>query len=80
MILCAKSGVFYFIVDHLKNSLFKEMKANGYYTGTYPFNKGAYHSGHAYETLRVDRIIQPQELGYQVNCKITYGQSAPMIC
>ncbi|MEY0663521.1 LTA synthase family protein [Providencia rettgeri] len=60
-----KSGVFYFIVDHLKNSLFKEMKANGYYTVVLtPFNKGAYHSGHAYETLGVDRIIQPQELGY----------------
>lgn len=60
-----KSGVFYFIVDHLNNSLFKEMKANGYYTVVLtPFNKGAYHSGHAYETLGVDRIIQPQELGY----------------
>lgn len=60
-----KSGVFYFIVDNLKNSLFKEMKANGYYTVVLtPFNKGAYHSGHAYETLGVDRIIQPQELGY----------------
>ncbi|MGO2347611.1 MAG: sulfatase-like hydrolase/transferase, partial [Providencia sp.] len=46
-------------------SLFKEMKANGYYTVVLtPFNKGAYHSGHAYETLGVDRIIQPQELGY----------------
>ena len=44
-----KSGVFYFIVDNLKNSLFKEMKANGYYTVVLtPFNKGAYHSGHAY--------------------------------
>ncbi|MEQ4713818.1 LTA synthase family protein [Providencia alcalifaciens] len=60
-----KSGVFYFIVDNLKNSLLKEMKANGYYTVVLtPFNKGAYHSGHAYETLGVDRIIQPQELGY----------------
>ncbi|MTB67233.1 sulfatase-like hydrolase/transferase [Providencia sp. wls1943] len=60
-----KSGVFYFVVDHLNNSLFKEMKANGYYTVVLtPFNKGAYHSGHAYETLGVDRIIQPQELGY----------------
>ncbi|MBP6121635.1 MULTISPECIES: LTA synthase family protein [Providencia] len=60
-----KSGVFYFIVDNLNNSLFKEMKANGYYTVVLtPFNRGAYHSGHAYETLGVDRIIQPQELGY----------------
>lgn len=60
-----KSGVFYFIADHLNNSLFKEMKANGYYTVVLtPFNRGAYHSGHAYETLGVDRIIQPQELGY----------------
>ncbi|EKT53670.1 LTA synthase family protein [Providencia burhodogranariea] len=60
-----KSGVFYFIVDHLNNSLFKEMKANGYYTVVLtPFNRGAYHSGHAYEMLGVDRIIQPQELGY----------------
>ncbi|MTC59915.1 sulfatase-like hydrolase/transferase [Providencia rustigianii] len=60
-----KSGVFYFVVDHLNHGLFKEMKANGYYTVVLtPFNKGAYHSGHAYETLGVDRIIQPQELGY----------------
>ncbi len=60
-----KSGVFYFIVDHLNNSLFKEMKANGYYTVVLtPFNRGAYHSGHAYQMLGVDRIIQPQELGY----------------
>ncbi|MEX9862379.1 MAG: LTA synthase family protein [Pseudomonadota bacterium] len=60
-----KSGVFYFIVDHLNNSLFKEMKANGYYTVVLtPFNRGAYHSGHAYQMLDVDRIIQPQELGY----------------
>lgn len=60
-----KSGVFYFIVDHLNNSLFKEMKANGYYTVVLtPFNRGAYHSGHAYEVLGVDRVIQPQELGY----------------
>lgn len=41
------------------------MKANGYYTVVLtPFNRGAYHSGHAYQTLGVDRIIQPQELGY----------------
>ncbi|HEF8771820.1 LTA synthase family protein [Providencia manganoxydans] len=60
-----KSGVFYFIVDHLNNSLFKEMKANGYYTVVLtPFNRGAYHSGHAYQMLGVDRIIQPQELGH----------------
>lgn len=60
-----KSGVFYFIADHLNNSLFKEMKANGYYTVVLtPFNRGAYHSGHAYQMLGVDRIIQPQELGY----------------
>ncbi|EKT61357.1 LTA synthase family protein [Providencia sneebia] len=60
-----KSGVFYFIVDHLNNSLFKEMKANGYYTVVLtPFNRGAYHSGYAYNTLGVDKIIQPQELGY----------------
>ncbi|MBS9436758.1 LTA synthase family protein [Photorhabdus noenieputensis] len=60
-----KNAVFYFIVDHLKYSLFREMKQNGYYTVVLtPFNKSSYHSGHAYQTLGVDRIIQPQELGY----------------
>ncbi|WP_391528218.1 sulfatase-like hydrolase/transferase [Photorhabdus akhurstii] len=60
-----KNAVFYFIVDHLKYSLFHEMKQNGYYTVVLtPFNKSSYHSGHAYQTLGVDRIIQPQELGY----------------
>ncbi|WP_099117430.1 LTA synthase family protein [Xenorhabdus ishibashii] len=60
-----KNAVFYFVVDHLKNSLFRAMKDNGYYTVVLtPFNKSAYHAGHAYKTLGVDRIIQPQELGY----------------
>ncbi|WP_045973230.1 LTA synthase family protein [Xenorhabdus doucetiae] len=60
-----KNAVFYFVVDHLKNSLFHAMKDNGYYTVVLtPFNKSAYHAGHAYKTLGVDRIIQPQELGY----------------
>ncbi|WP_446470137.1 LTA synthase family protein [Xenorhabdus stockiae] len=60
-----KNGVFYFVVDHLQNSLFRTMKDNGYYTVVLtPFNKSAYHAGHAYQTLGVDRIIQPQELGY----------------
>ncbi|AYA41608.1 sulfatase-like hydrolase/transferase [Xenorhabdus nematophila] len=60
-----KNAVFYFVVDHLQNSLFHTMKENGYYTVVLtPFNKSAYHAGHAYKTLGVDRIIQPQELGY----------------
>ncbi|MEX0445696.1 LTA synthase family protein [Xenorhabdus sp. SGI246] len=60
-----KNSVFYFVVDHLQNSLFHAMKDNGYYTVVLtPFNKSAYHAGHAYQTLGVDRIIQPQELGY----------------
>ncbi|MDX7992046.1 LTA synthase family protein [Xenorhabdus littoralis] len=60
-----KNAVFYFVVDHLRNSLFRAMKDNGYYTVVLtPFNKSAYHAGHAYKTLGVDRIIQPQELGY----------------
>ncbi len=60
-----KNSVFYIVVDHLKNSLFRAMKDNGYYTVVLtPFNKSAYHAGHAYKTLGVDRIIQPQELGY----------------
>ncbi|CDG89601.1 conserved hypothetical protein; putative membrane protein [Xenorhabdus bovienii str. feltiae Florida] len=60
-----KNAVFYFVVDHLQNSLFRAMKDNGYYTVVLtPFNKSAYHAGHAYKTMGVDRIIQPQELGY----------------
>ncbi len=60
-----KNAVFYSVVDHLQNSLFRAMKDNGYYTVVLtPFNKSAYHAGHAYKTLGVDRIIQPQDLGY----------------
>ncbi|PWC14313.1 phosphoethanolamine transferase [Brenneria roseae subsp. americana] len=60
-----KNAVFYTVIDHIAASLFQEMKANGYYTVVLtPFNKSAYHAGHAYQTLGVDRIIQPQELGY----------------
>ncbi|MBS0849773.1 LTA synthase family protein [Citrobacter sp. JGM124] len=60
-----KNSVFYSAVDHLNDSLFKQMKANGYYTVVLtPFNKSAYNAGHAYKQMGVDKIIQPQELGY----------------
>lgn len=60
-----KNSVFYSAVDHLDDSLFKQMKANGYYTVVLtPFNKSAYNAGHAYKQMGVDKIIQPQELGY----------------
>ncbi|WP_369790772.1 LTA synthase family protein [Rouxiella sp. WC2420] len=60
-----KNAVFYSVIDHVNDSLFKQMKANGYYTVIItPFNKSAYNAGHAYKMMGVDKIIQPQELGY----------------
>ncbi|MBP2171376.1 phosphoglycerol transferase MdoB-like AlkP superfamily enzyme [Erwinia toletana] len=60
-----KNAVFYSIIDHVNDSLFKQMKANGYYTVVLtPFNKSAYNARHAYTMMGVDKIIQPQELGY----------------
>lgn len=60
-----KMAVYYSVVPHLKTSLFKVLKENGYKTIILtPFNKSAYHGGDAYTSLGVDRIIQPQELGY----------------
>ncbi|GFN47439.1 sulfatase domain-containing hypothetical protein [Candidatus Regiella insecticola] len=60
-----KNSVFYSVVDHLSDSLFKQMKDNGYYTVVLtPFNKSAYNANHAYKIMGADKIIQPQELGY----------------
>lgn len=60
-----KSAVFYTAIDHVHDSLFKQLKKNGYYTVVLtPFNKSAYNAGHAYHMMGVDKIIQPQELGY----------------
>ncbi|MEZ2685946.1 sulfatase-like hydrolase/transferase [Proteus vulgaris] len=60
-----KNSVFYFVVDNLNESLFRRLKAEGYYTVLLtPFNRSAYHAGYAYEQMGVDEIIQPQELGY----------------
>ncbi|MBG6017292.1 LTA synthase family protein [Proteus mirabilis] len=60
-----KNSVFYFVVDKLNESLFRQLKSQGYYTVLLtPFNRNAYHAGYAYEKLGVDEIIQPQELGY----------------
>lgn len=60
-----KNSVFYSVVDHLNDSLFKQMKDNGYYTVVLTtFNKSAYKANHAYKIMRTDKIIEPQELGY----------------
>ncbi|MGV3345574.1 sulfatase-like hydrolase/transferase [Enterobacteriaceae bacterium LUAb1] len=60
-----KNAVFYSAIDHISDSLFRQMKDNGYYTVVLtPFNKSAYNAGHAYRAMGVDKIIQPQELGY----------------
>ncbi|NBM01532.1 LTA synthase family protein [Proteus sp. G2671] len=60
-----KNSVFYFVVDNLNESLFRQLKAEGYYTVLLtPFNRSAYHAGYAYEKMGIDEIIQPQELGY----------------
>lgn len=60
-----KNAVFYFIVDNLNDNLFRQLKSQGYYTVLLtPFNRNAYHAGYAYQKMGVDKIIQPQELGY----------------
>lgn len=65
-----KNSVFYFVVDNLNESLFRQLKAEGYYTVLLtPFNRSAYHAGYAYGEMGVDEIIQPQELGYPGSLK-----------
>lgn len=60
-----KNAVFYTIVPHVKNSLFHELKKNGYYTVVLtPMNDMNYNAGQAYQNLGVDLILQPQDLGY----------------
>ncbi|OAT29369.1 LTA synthase family protein [Proteus myxofaciens] len=60
-----KNSVFYFVVDNLQESLFRQLKSQGYYTVLLtPFNRNAYHAGYAYEKMGIDEIIQPQQLGY----------------
>ncbi|QAV23098.1 LTA synthase family protein [Proteus hauseri] len=60
-----KNSVFYFVVDNLNESLFRQLKSEGYYTVLLtPFNRSAYHAGYAYGEMGIDEIIQPQELGY----------------
>ena len=61
MILVPRKMRFYSVIDHVNDSLFKQMKANGYYTVVLtPFNKSAYNAGHAYTMMGVDKIIQPR--------------------
>jgi phosphoglycerol transferase MdoB-like AlkP superfamily enzyme len=61
----AKSAVFYTVTPHLKHSLFRELRRDGYRTVVLtPFNKSAYHAASAYADLGVDVVLQPQELGY----------------
>ncbi|AKJ40938.1 LTA synthase family protein [Pragia fontium] len=60
-----KNSVFYTVAPHIKNSLFRELKNNGYYTVVLtPMFKMNYNAGPTYKNLGIDLIIQPQELGY----------------
>lgn len=60
-----KNSVFYTVAPHIKNSLFRELKNNGYYTVVLtPMFKQNYNAGPTYKNLGIDLIIQPQELGY----------------
>jgi phosphoglycerol transferase MdoB-like AlkP superfamily enzyme len=59
------SSVFYTVTPHLKTSLIKVLKENGYHTVVLtPFNKTAYHATYAYRDFGVDEILQLQDLGY----------------
>ncbi|MBK5074366.1 LTA synthase family protein [Budviciaceae bacterium CWB-B4] len=60
-----KNSVFYTVAPHIKASLFRELKNNGYYTVVLtPMYKMNYNAGPTYNHLGIDLIIQPQELGY----------------
>ncbi|WP_159567592.1 LTA synthase family protein [Budvicia diplopodorum] len=60
-----KNSVFYTVAPHIKNSIFSELKKNGYYTVVLtPMSKQNYNAGPTYKNLGIDLIIQPQELGY----------------
>lgn len=60
-----KNSVFYTVAPHIKHSIFRELKNNGYYTVVLtPMGKQNYNAGPTYNNLGVDLIIQPQELGY----------------
>lgn len=60
-----KNSVFYTVAPHIKNSIFRELKNNGYYTVVLtPMAKQNYNAGPTYKNLGIDLIIQPQELGY----------------
>lgn len=59
------SAVFYSVVPHLKYSLIKNLKAQGYFcVALSPFTKGNYNAKEAYDYLGFDLMLQPQELGY----------------
>jgi len=61
----AATAVFYTVTPHLQTSLAKVLKANGYVTIVLtPLNKWAYHSAPAYQNFGVDKLLQPQDLGY----------------
>ena len=64
----AAGSVFYTVTPHLHTSLFKVLKASGYSTAVLtPCNKSDYHADSAYRDFGVDRVIQPQDLGYPAN-------------
>ncbi len=59
------TSVYYTVTPHLKTSLVKVLKANGYNTVVLtPSNKSHYHASFAYNDFGFDEIIQPQDLGY----------------
>ncbi len=58
-------SVYYTVTPHLKTSLVKVLKQNGYHTVVLtPSNKSAYHAAPAYRDFGFDEILQPQDLGY----------------
>lgn len=59
------SAVFYSVAPHLRYSLIKNLKAQGYYcVALSPFTKGNYNAKTAYDHFGFDLMLQPQDLGY----------------
>ncbi|MEK7702983.1 MAG: LTA synthase family protein [Nitrospirota bacterium] len=61
-------SVYYTVTPHLKTSLVKNLKENGYHAVILtPSNKSAYNAKSAYRDFGFDEVLQPQDLGYQAS-------------
>ncbi len=68
----AADSVYYTVTPHLRTSLAKVLKANGYHTVILtPTNKSAYHASSAYRDFGIDEVLQPQDLGFPADKAIS---------